>query len=222
MPLSFKKIKPFIGALLVALAIAALVYWETGGREELVTVEVLVSGTDIAEGRVIAADMLKVSRVLRENVAGDALIPSESGLVVGQIADRSIAANSQISESIVRQRPRFDESLSIFTIEADWIASRSESLRSGDVVDCYTQDGVVLLGSYTVAYVRDAQGREVVTADGGAGRIAAGGGSGEFWERGDATAQVASVEIMCDIEQYRHIYQTVWEQGQRILIVQKR
>ena len=206
-------IKPIIGILLILLAIGSLTYWETVGRETVTTKEVVTACTDISSGSTITPEMLKISRVLHENIVDGAFSSASLLQLEGEVAGRDIKANTQITADCLKLEKTFPEGKSPFKIEKDWISSVSSSLRRGDTICFYKEDGTAIPGEYQVAFVKNSEDGEIAEADGSI--------EPDMWERLNATGKIDHIEIVATLEEYISISAIVSEPGIKLLIVQK-
>lgn len=203
-----RRIKPFLGVLFVLLSLAGLYFWETSGREAFTTEEVLMTQRSIAKGEVITGEMLKPQGVLKENKAEGVLTAEEASRAIGKIAACDISANSQITKATLIKPDSPGSELSNFTIQEDWILSRSASLRKGDRVEIYSEDMKINLGKYEISYVLDSDDRLVENTSGTKGS--------SIWDRDTGTGIIASVEIMSGIQDYEKIRAYVYGKHQSI------
>ena len=186
-----KRTKQIIGIVLIIAAVAALVYWETSGRERIVTTRVLIANDNIEQGEIITKQMLSTANAMPDTIISGALRPDELYMIEGREAAQMIAKNQQISDLYLCEPNESVESqLSPFLIKSEWIDSRSSSLRRGDVVELYSRDGSCFLGDFEVLFVKDAGDKEVTDAVNEAGRTHGNG-------------IVDHMEILTDIEEYK-------------------
>jgi len=194
-----KRAKQIIGIFLILFAIAALVYWETGGRDQVVTIKVLAAGQNISQGEIITPQMLRIVRAMPETVIEGAFSAADANKALGKVAACEIALNQQISELLLEEPDKKEvKKLSPFLIKSEWIDSRSSSLRSGDIVAIYNRDGGFYLGSFEIMSVQDSADREIT--EGGI---------------------VDHFEILTEVEQYQKIIKYIDSSGEKFLIVQR-
>ena len=194
-----KKTKQIIGILLIISAIAALVYWETGGRNRVMTVRVLAAGENIEQGAIMTKQMLFVVNAMPETVIEGALAPGDIHKIEGKEAALYIAKNQQISGLFLREpEKQKTKKQSPFLIKSEWIDSRSSSLRKGDIISMYSRDGSYYLGDFETACVKDAADKEIV-------------------ENGI----VDHFEVLTDIGGYQNILHFIDTSGEKLLVVQK-
>lgn len=192
-----RKMKPFLGIAIIIGAIFVLYYWETQGREVVLTKEVVMSVETISKGQEITEDMLKKQAVLKENVASGAINAGEESYLVGKVALCDISKNSQLTRSLVGNEEVPDAGLSAFALEREWIFERSSSLRQGDKIKIFNEDMSKTFGEYEIAYVRDADEHEVIS-------LASKEGS-SIWKRKDGSGVIEKVEIICGELEYKEI-----------------
>ena len=213
-----KNTKQIIGIILIISAIAALVYWETGGRNRIVTTKVLVAIENIMEGEVITKQMLAARNAMPETVISGALGPDAIHKVEGREASQDIAKNQQISELSIREPTEMaPDKRSPFVIKAEWIDSRSSSLRKGDMINIYSRDGAYHLGEYEVLFVKDIGEKEVTDMqfeDGRYGRIS------DIRSRTHSSGIISHLEILTELHEYQKLLQFV-DTKEQLLIVQK-
>jgi len=215
-----KRIKQIVGVLLIVSAIAALVYWETGGRNKVVTKQVLVAGENIMEGEMITRQMLTTVNAMPETVIAGAFAPDEAYKIEGKEAAQDIAKNGQISGLSVREPSEIvKDTRTPYVIKPEWIDSRSSSLRGGDVIKIYSRDGSHFLGSYEVIFVKDAADKEVTDLIGEDGRY--GTHVSDIRSRTHSSGIISHLEILTELEGYRKILQFIDNEEEQLLIVQK-
>ncbi|MCL1810063.1 MAG: SAF domain-containing protein [Clostridiales bacterium] len=218
-----KKTKQVIGALLIVFAIAAMVYWETAGRDQIMTEKVLVAGADIAKGEKITGQLLSAASAIPETVVAGALKPDEINKVEGKVAAQAVAKNQQISDSLLSD-PGEEEAdkLSPYLIKSDWIDSRSSSLRRGDTVGIYSRNGDTLIGEFEVVYVKDASDKEItdiVSED--LSYVRQGKPERGVRDRAHGSGVVDHIEILAELYEYQRILKFVELKEEKLLIVQK-
>lgn len=195
------KLKTIVGIGLIVLSIAAMFVWEGFGRDKLTTESILVCAEDMKSGDAITENGLKTVKVLKSNVLEGALRPGEEDAVMGLLADQNLSRGQQLkAEYFTSQTKKVVKGKSIFVIPSEWIFSRSSALRSGDEVSIYSMPSKKLLGKFEVAFVRDASEQEVrgVNAD-----------DGSVLERSDSGRIISGIEIICSLQEYYKIYDTV-------------
>ena len=215
-----KKAKQIIGVLLIISAVAALVYWETTGRDKVVTVKILVAGVDITAGEIITARMLSVINAMPDTVVAGAFLPEEVHKIEGKQATVDIVRNQQITDSLIREpEEKIKDRRSPFVIKNEWISSRSSSLRRGDIIIIYSSDGSVRLGEFEVLFVKDVGDKEVTDLSGDDGRL--GGVVSDLRNRTHSNGIISHLEILTELRDYQRIMQFVEDSGEKLLIVQK-
>ena len=196
------KFRILISIILIAAGAFLLIYWESTGREALLTEEVLVAATRIPQGAEVSLEMLKPASVLTDNLAEGALTPEDMDRIQGKTAAFSIPAGSQITADYFRENPLFLQgSQSIFALNPEWITMRSSSLRRGDLVEIYEDQSHILLGTFHVAFVKDSTESEVRNIEGPA--------PDAILERTEATSVISHVEIIATTEEYFRIKESL-------------
>lgn len=209
-----KKGRTVMGLLLIAFAIAGMIFWEMKGREAILLDAVIVASETIPRGTIITRDMVSQSGVLPENriykVVEWAALPK----IIGRAALQDILKNSQISIEYLADDDDFylHGDKSIFVIKPDWIAMRSSSLRRGDWVDIYAGEELNRIGTYRVAFVKDANETEVTD---GEGQKRSG-----LLDRTASNSLISHIEIIADIREYKKITDHVKGEGAGLLLVQ--
>ena len=208
-------IKPLIGCMAIVLAVAGMIYWEKEGRDYFMTEEVAAAAEDIAEGVVVDASMFRPIRVPRENLIEGALTMEEAGNLSGLVSDKMIEANQQITEKCFDTKgSRIEKGKSIFVIRPSWIDMRSSSLRAGDLIHIYSDNGDRYFGVYRLAFAKDDNEQEVVAADGLASPK-------NILDRKMSSRAVNHVEIIASLEEYEAIMAFVLTEGRSLMLVQK-
>lgn len=201
-----KKLKPILGIVLILLSIAGLFFWELKGRETVMTEQVFVADKEIQKGTMVNAGMLVVKGVPKANLLEGALTSADAALIQGKVASQFIAKNDQIvMEYFCDDEFYLKNDESIFVIDPGWIAMRSSALRRGDVIDIYGSNGRGLIGTYRVAYVKDATEREVKNA----GEDPSGNNGTDILERPDSTSVIDHVEIITTFRGYENLVNCV-------------
>ena len=192
------KFRILISILLIAAGAFLLIYWESTGREALLTEKVLVAAAPIPQGAEISPEMLETAPVLTDNLLEDALIPADVDRILGKTAAFTIPEGSQLTADYFREDPlTLRAGQSLFTLKPEWITMRSSSLRRGDRVAIYEDRNHSLLGTFQVAFVKDSTEGEVTNLEGAA--------PGAMLERTEATSVISHVEIIATIEDYFRI-----------------
>jgi len=206
-----KKTKKIIGILLIIAAVAALVYWETDGRDRVVTKKVLVAANDIKEGEIITRQMLGVVSAMPDTVIAGAFTPDDINMALGKEALQPIARNQQIFEMLLRDPAETTgDGLSPFLIKSEWVDSRSSSLRRGDTVGIYSRDGSYHLGDFEVLFVKDIGDKEILDE-----------GQRDIRDRTNGSGIIDHLEILTDIEEYQQIVQFIDASEEKLLIIQR-
>lgn len=208
------RIKVLLGLLLMVSSLVAMVFWETRGRELLLYQEVLVAKTEIKPGHQIGREMIATQALPKDFMITDPLLPGQEARIVGEVAGQLILAGTPISSRYFTQLPvAIREEESVFVIPAEWIHMRSSSLRKGDWVTLYSQDGKSLIGSFQLAFVRDQAEREVISLSGSK--------DAPLLERQDGSSLIHSLEIISTLAGYQKIQEAMKETtGPGLMIVQ--
>lgn len=208
-----RRLKPVLGILLIVLSIAGLFLWEWKGRETVMTEQVLVAKEEIRKGMPVNGSMFAVKGVPETDMLEGALVPADLDRIRGKVAAQLIANNGQIIMEYFRDDDFYlERNESVFVIDPAWIAMRSSALRRGDVVDIYGNNGLGLLGTFRVAYVKDAAEREVKDAGTEAGGIAgrgAGNTGSSILDRPDSTSVIDHIEIIATFREYEALVNRV-------------
>lgn len=196
-----KRTRTIIGLILILSAIAMMFFWERSGREQMRSIPLLVADRDLKPGELAVASMFDQRRAGAEDQVNGALKPEEINKILGSRILYPIPKNSQIVEKSFGSPHHFmEEGQGIFLIRGDWVFSVSSSLRKGDRIRIYGLDGATELGEFQVAFVKDAQGKEVTTGEGEIlkGELA-------ILDRAHGTGRVEELEILAEIGEYSEI-----------------
>ena len=211
------KLKNILGALLVLLAIALLVFWEAQGRAMLLMDEVYVAREPIAAGETLSPELFRTVRVPADALVEEALTPENAGLWKGKTTVETIRRGAQISGLSLRAPDAKPEpETSCFVVKQEWIEMCSSALRRGDTVTLYSEDGAKDFGSFPVAYVKDSEGREVTDATAGMRAF-----TDTDEARANATSQIHHVEIRCEWPAYRAVRNWCEAEHGKLLLVRK-
>lgn len=192
-----KRIRTIIGIGLILMALLGLIYWETIGREAVLTKPALAARETILPGTVVTAALFETIGVLEESRIKGALRPERLHEINGKTSLQLIPKNAQISADFF-QTDDFclKEGESIFVLKPEWIRMRSSSLRRGDWVELYSSATKVLIGTYQAAFVKDDKEAEIRDTTGSTPTVL---------DRTDASAVISQVEIITDIDNYKKI-----------------
>lgn len=199
-----KRWRLFAGLVLVVLAVAGLVFWETAGRSRLLMDRVVVAVADIRAGTVMRADMLTTVLIPKDGVIETGFSAGREAEIVGKRTAWPISARQQISSDIFTIEDDYmKDGESFFVIPAEWIAMRSSALRRGDTVEISPASGErTSFGRYKLAFVKDEDELEVRDMP----------ASGELLfeaperrERTDANSVIDHVEIIATKTAYESI-----------------
>ncbi|MBP6491844.1 MAG: hypothetical protein KA282_02620 [Clostridia bacterium] len=201
-----KKLRSIVGILLILLSIAGLFFWEWKGREIILMEEVLVAKEEIQKGTVVSSSMFVEKGVMKEMLVEEALTQKDVEGLHGKVASQLIARNDQIILDYFRNDEFYlEKDETIFVIDPSWITMRSSSLRRGDLVDIYRTDGMGLLGSYRIAFVKDEAEREIREASDVNQKYI----EKDILERTDSTSVIDHIEIITTIKEYQKILECV-------------
>ena len=197
------RINTAAGLVLVLLAIAALLFWEAAGREMLLMDAVLVADADIKEGTPVNIDLFSVVSAPAGSLVDGAVTPKNSAGLFGKEASVEIVKGAQLSLRYLRDPSDAPKpETSYFVIRNEWISMCTSSLRRGDDLLIISADGKTEIGRYSVAYVKDGDGREVTDASSGMYSFT---GAGSEGGRVNSSAPIHHVEIECELDDYRLI-----------------
>lgn len=201
-----KKLRSIVGILLILLSIAGLFFWEWKGREIILMEEVLVAKEEIQKGTIVSSSMFVEKGVMKEMLVEEALTQKDVEGLHGKVASQLIARNDQIILDYFRNDEFYlEKDETIFVIDPSWITMRSSSLRRGDLVDIYRTDGMGLLGSYRIAFVKDEAEREIREASDVNQKYI----EKDILERTDSTSVIDHIEIITTIKEYQKILECV-------------
>jgi hypothetical protein len=207
---ALKKMRSIIGVLLILLSIAGLFFWEWKGRDAILTEQVLVAKEEISKGTVLNGSMFEVKGIPKANLLPDALAHADLGLIQDKVASQLIAKNDQVIPDYFSDNEfGLKRNESVFVIRPEWIAMRSSALRRGDIVYFYGTNGLGLLGTFRIAYVKDEAEREVKNAGDGPGSdmgaSSEGDSSGGILDRTDSTSVIDHIEIITTYQEYERL-----------------
>lgn len=212
--ISMEMKKAMAGIIVIIAALSLLFYWEGYGREHTKYEQVICASAEIQKGQTITDELLTVKSLPKDSLISGAI--RDKSELVGAVAAQYIPAQAQVSRKMTYTNDFYidtDRGESIYKLPAEWIDSRSAAVRRGDTIEIYLADGKRKLGEYTVAYVKDAQEREISSA--------VGQEYADMLNRTDATGVIDHIEIITTQEEYAALYQVASSTGQRLLIVQK-
>jgi len=203
---SLRKIRSMLGILLILLSIVGLFLWEWKGRETILMDEVIVAREEIKKGTKVNSSLFLTKGVPKTNLLEGALTSADMELLQGKVTSQLIAKNDQIITAYFREDAFYlEQEESVFVIDPNWIAMRSSALRRGDMVDIYGSNGVGLLGTFQIAFVKDASEREVRNA----AEEAPGKSGNEILERTDSTSIIDHIEIISTFDEYENLLNCV-------------
>lgn len=210
-----KRLKVILAVVLIILGVGALLFWELWGREYVTYESVVVAKDVIQPGTVITEGLLKEKSFTKDTVISGALKWGDIEKIEGMKAKQLIAEGAQIHSAYLSKPEKYiNEGESIFKLPAEWIDMRSSSIRRGDVIEIYGEDGISI-GIFKVAFVKDVQEREVTAID---------NKEHETLDRIEATGVINSIEIITTLEKYNLIksraFNVETNQGEKFTVVQ--
>ncbi len=217
------KLKNILGITLIILAVAGLVYWEMDGRERLLTDAVLVAKQDIPENTLITENMITRIGVTDDSKIKGALGPNALHNLMTKKTKQFIPQNAQLSENFFYADDFYlRPGESIFVIKPEWISMVSSSIRQGDKISLYSEDGMTKIGTFTTAFVKDAAVREVknsVQEENGLAATAKTSNKDNLLSRTDATSVVTHIEIIATLMDYKSILQQVSGASPKLIMI---
>jgi hypothetical protein len=114
-------------------------------------------------GAVVRADMLVTIQIPKGSRVEGGFLAGEEGKIVGRKLASPIYGRQQLSEKAFDDgKEALKPGEAFFVIPAEWIAMRSSALRRGDQVEVFpTSGGALSFGTFTLAFVKDAEEREI-------------------------------------------------------------
>lgn len=203
-----------IGIILIFISVAAMVFWETKGRNEILLDEVVVFAKGVAKDSKLEKQHLSKGRVLKESRVEGSVDWLDLDDVVGKYLTTDMGKKAQLSYEFLRENPiSIGKDQSIFLIPGSWIEMKSSALRRGDLVEIFETRELTGLGTFKVAFVKDSSGAEVVDEF-----ISEKSGALERWK---GSAPVDHVEIIGNLQDYERISEKVVSEGALLLLVQR-
>ena len=157
------KWRPWAGALLVVLSIAAMYFWETGLRDRLELRSVLVFSRDIAAGEQMTGDCFKVIRTTPQAVVPGGLDASDVQEVIGLSSSLSFRENQQVLGEYFSASAAVPAGYACFPLEAEWIGAVSLLNKEDDLVGVFIAETGQSLGTYRIRAL-PGQGRSMEIA----------------------------------------------------------
>ncbi len=209
-----KYLMTISGIILIILSISLLIWWENIGREKLTMKSVLIAKEDIYYGQVISRQKFTEVRSNEESIVKGAITNNSFSKIEGYIAKQYIPLGAQVVEKMfVKREKLLTPEASIFSIKKEWIGGRSSSLRKGDEVEIYSEQGTLYLGTFKVAYVKDSAEQEVIGTEANI--------SEEIIQRDFSSSVIEKIEIFASLEDYRRLWDMAETQQIKFLFVQK-
>ncbi len=191
-----RKVRIIIGAFLIVAGIVGMIYWETAGRDKVVSTEIVAAACDISEGDVITKEMLCVRKILRENKISGAGGESTVPMLVGRVSGNFIPKNAQISMAMLRdEKTLLKKGKAPCRLSAEQILSMSSSIRQGDEVRIFRGSDMTELGSFFVAFAKDESNREITDSEHSKG-------GKTLLERTDSERVLDHIEIQASPQEY--------------------
>ncbi len=212
--ISVEMKRALAGVIVIIAGLSLLFYWESSGREQMQYAQAICASAEIRKGQTITEELLTVKALPKDCLISGAL--KNEAELIGTVAAQYIPAQAQISREMIYTDDFYidtDRGESIYKLPAGWIDNRSATVRRGDTVEIYLADGKRKVGEYTVAYVKDAQEREISSVEGQE--------YADMLNRTDATGVIDHIEIIATQEEYAALYQVKNSTEERFLIVQK-
>ncbi len=201
-----------LGILLMLSTMAAIYFWETKGRKDFLYSPVVVLNQDVEAGTAITPDMIRQAKLDPGNMIEGAITREEK--IAGKVAAQYIPKNSQLALAYFKDEAQEGEKIDsyIFAVDPEWIITFPSSLRRGDTVYFYPVrlesdkeqndrsirdlesikiTDISGLFKAEVAYLKDSGNREVVDTEGE--------------QRYDASANIASIEIITDFQDVSYL-----------------
>ena len=215
-----------LGIVLMLASIITIYWWETTGRVQFLYSEVLVLNQSVEANTAITEDMLDLVKIDSGNFIEGAVVDKEK--VIGKITAHYIPKYSQLNLAyfIGEKVEAAKEDQYIFTIPPDWYLTFPNSLRRGDIIYFYPVKNLKLnenISSNTseskkifmeedmikgeIAYLKDSGNREVVDIKGE--------------KRYDGSANIASIEIITNWEDFSYLQGLVGENYKFIILYKK-
>ncbi len=209
-------IRTVAGIILIALSAGLLFWWETTGRDKMLTKSVWVAKHAVDAGENLSMSDFKKINVYSENVVKGAIFDKNFSISADDAALQFIPENAQITKKMIGKKTEIiPENKSIYEIKREWIKSMSSSLRKGDVIDIYDESGSEYFGTYTLAFVKDREYQEVSNPESPRKNE-------RILDRQYSTGSVEHIEIIAFLEEYTNIFNQAEVNGKGLLIVQRR
>lgn len=203
-----------VGIILIALSLAAVVFWEVKGRNEILLDEVIVYAQALARDTKIEKHHLAKAKVLKDNRVEGSVDWADVQQVIGKYLTSDVGKKAQVTSKFLREDVQtLEDDQSIFAIPGSWIEMKSSSLRRGDKAEIFESQGLESFGIFSIAFVKDSGGSEVVDE-----YISDRGGALERWM---GSAPVDHLEIIGKLSDYQSLHQAVTSDGALLLLVQR-
>ncbi|MBE3088739.1 MAG: SAF domain-containing protein [Actinobacteria bacterium] len=216
-----------LGILLMLATLAMIYFWETSGRERFLYSSVVVLNQSVEANISITSGMLGWIKINPDNLIEGAIVKKEE--IIGKYSAHYIPKNSQLAPAYFKDDTTDTKKVDsyIFAIPTDWIITFPNSLRRGDTIYFYpvkivdeneeanksfdNLDNIKItsqsdLAKCEVAYLKDSGNREVVNTAGN--------------DRYDASANIASIEIITNYEGVLHL-QNLADNNYKFIILYK-
>ena len=148
----FMKLKTILGFALIILSIAGMIFWESYGREAIVSIDILTASRDIAAGETVSDGDIRVSSVDKSFVMPSALAPESLDSLAGMRLVSPVKEGQQLAMDMFTDSPvLINDGESFFVIPGSWIFTISCFSETEDLCDVYLMPEKKLLGSYVLA-----------------------------------------------------------------------
>lgn len=196
--------RTILGIILIVLSIALILGWEFIGRDRLMYTEILTVNQDIEQGTEITKDMLATKKVTDPSPKSFRVVAEDVEKVIGMEATSYIPTGAELYSEYFE-----DPSLVLhtktnevyFPLPSSWIVAYPQTLRRGDTLIIYVEDGTRLLEA-TAIYVKDSSNAEVVSDN----------------DRLKAAASVADIVIKVTEDQARLLTTTAADNTKFVLL----
>lgn len=224
------RLRGILGVGLLILSIAGLFVWEAYGREALLYADVLVLKEDVKANTEITRQMFGIRKIDKISLIVDSVQSPDT--LIGRRSAVFIPKGMPLYDGLFTD-PAFSGEVGekVFAIPKEWLYAYPDTLRRGDTIYFYEilakegsetyvsnegQAGTAVITSGTeealpvisarVAYVKDSGNREVIDVT---------------ENRLDASATVATIEVILDEGKYNSLKESFETGHQFILMYQQ-
>lgn len=135
----FHNLSFILGILLMIIGFAAVILWESFGKEAFLYSEVVIVNTDVQKGTIIEESMLKVTKMDQNNVISGAI--KKTSNIAGLEAKQYLPQNTQVHESFFDTPGTvLGSDQYIFKVPSEWIIAVPSSIRRKDTAIFYAVD----------------------------------------------------------------------------------